>query len=165
MKLYYIRHGEPVYQPDILTPLGQRQAEAVAKRVALYGADTIYASSSGRAKLTAQPTCELLKKEMKVLDQNTSGHFGVPELVLMEQAAMYFVWKFLEIAFQAKKGIVFCGSGNNGADGIAIARLLNEKGIYTEVCKVKDVMTQDMTEITLKSAKYNPIQYHQLSLA
>jgi len=68
MLLLYIRHGDPVYSPDSLTPLGARQAEAVAKRVALYGADIIYASSSNRAKLTAQPTCELLKKEMTVLD-------------------------------------------------------------------------------------------------
>lgn len=32
-------------------------------------------------------------KEMRLLDQNTSKHFCVPELVLMEQAAMAFVRK------------------------------------------------------------------------
>ena len=32
-------------------------------------------------------------KEMKLLDQNTSSKFHVPELVLMEQAAMTFVQK------------------------------------------------------------------------
>ena len=32
-------------------------------------------------------------KEMKLLDQNTSESFHVPELVLMEQAAMGFVRK------------------------------------------------------------------------
>lgn len=31
MLLYYIRHGMPVYDPDSLTPLGERQAEAAAK--------------------------------------------------------------------------------------------------------------------------------------
>ena len=84
-------------------------------------------------------------KEMKLLDQNTSGNFKVPELVLMEQAAMHFVWRLCDILKEQKKtdcvkGIVFCGLGNNGADGIAIARLLNEKGIYTEVCEVNQLL-------------------------
>lgn len=68
MLLFYIRHGDPIYDPDSLTPLGERQAEAVAKRLSLYGIDEIYASSSNRAKQTALPTCEILKKEMNVLD-------------------------------------------------------------------------------------------------
>lgn len=68
MILYYIRHGDPIYNPDSLTPLGHEQARALAKRMALYGLDEIYASSSNRAQLTAKPTCELLKKEMTVLD-------------------------------------------------------------------------------------------------
>ncbi len=68
MLFFYIRHGDPIYIPDSLTPLGMRQAEAVAKRLALYGIDEIYASTSERAKLTAKPTCEILKKEMVELD-------------------------------------------------------------------------------------------------
>lgn len=68
MLLFYIRHGDPIYDPDSLTPLGERQAEALARRLALYGIDEIYASSSNRAMLTAKPTCELLHKEMTVLD-------------------------------------------------------------------------------------------------
>ena len=81
---------------------------------------------------------------MKLLDQNTSGYFKVPELVLMEQAAMHFVWRLCDvlketISKENVKGIVFCGVGNNGADGIAIARLLNQKGIYTEACEVNEL--------------------------
>ena len=37
MLLFLIRHGDPIYDPDSLTPLGKKQAEAVAKRLALYG--------------------------------------------------------------------------------------------------------------------------------
>ena len=89
-------------------------------------------------------------KEMKLLDQNTSGCFKVPELVLMEQAAMHFVWRLCDVLkkkiSEGKiKGIVFSGAGNNGADGIAIARLLNERGIYTEVCKVNELLTEKGT--------------------
>lgn len=74
MLFFYIRHGDPVYNPDSLTPLGKRQAEAVAKRIALYGVDRIYASTSNRAMLTAQPTCELLKKDMMLLDFCHENH-------------------------------------------------------------------------------------------
>jgi probable phosphoglycerate mutase len=74
MIFYYIRHGDPVYNPDSLTPLGSRQAEAVSKRLALYGLDRIYSSTSNRAIMTAQPTCEILKKEPVLLDFANEGH-------------------------------------------------------------------------------------------
>ena len=68
MLLLYVRHGDPIYNPDSLTPLGQRQAEAVAHRLALYGVDRVFASTSIRARETARPTCEILKKEPVLLD-------------------------------------------------------------------------------------------------
>lgn len=68
MLFFYIRHGDPVYNPDSLTPLGTRQAEALAKRLSRYGIDEIYSSTSQRAKDTAKPTCEMLKKEITELD-------------------------------------------------------------------------------------------------
>lgn len=71
-------------------------------------------------------------KEMKLLDQNTSGHFHVPELVLMEQAAMAFVQRLFLLkekdSKSAERILIVCGSGNNGADGLAIARLLMQRG-------------------------------------
>lgn len=77
-------------------------------------------------------------KEMKLLDQNTSSVFHVPELVLMEQAAMAFVQKLFLLQQQYKKRmetvLVLCGSGNNGADGLAIARLLMQADIKVCVC-------------------------------
>lgn len=68
MLLFFLRHGDPIYDPDSLTPLGTRQAEALARRLARYGLDRIYASSSTRARQTAQPTCELLKLDAEILD-------------------------------------------------------------------------------------------------
>ena len=41
MLLFYVRHGDPIYEPDQLTPLGEQQAEAVARRLALFGVDEI----------------------------------------------------------------------------------------------------------------------------
>ena len=68
MLLFYVRHGTPTYNPDELTPLGHREAEAVARRLATFGVDKIYSSTSNRAMQTAQPTCELVQKEMTLLD-------------------------------------------------------------------------------------------------
>ena len=73
MIFYYVRHGDPIYNPDSLTPLGQRQAEAVGRRLAMHGLDKIYSSPSIRAKLTATPACEMLKKDMTVLDWCDEG--------------------------------------------------------------------------------------------
>ena len=82
MLFFFLRHGDPIYDPDSLTPLGARQAEALARRLALYGVDEIYVSSSPRARQTAQPTCEILGKEPVVLDwcneKYAWGYFAVP---------------------------------------------------------------------------------------
>ncbi|MBQ2746238.1 MAG: histidine phosphatase family protein [Clostridia bacterium] len=64
MLLFYVRHGEPTYNPDQLTYLGHKQAEAVSKRLTMYGIDKIYSSPSVRAKETAEPTAKLLRKEI-----------------------------------------------------------------------------------------------------
>lgn len=68
MLFYYIRHGDPIYDPDSLTPLGHKQAKALAGRLSLHGLDKIYSSSSNRAMQTAQPTCDILKREMSICD-------------------------------------------------------------------------------------------------
>ena len=68
MLFYYVRHGDPIYNPDSLTELGKRQAEAVGRRLAMHGIDEIYASPRLRAQYTAKPTADLLRKEIKILD-------------------------------------------------------------------------------------------------
>ena len=68
MILYYVRHGDPIYNPNQLTPLGHRQAEVVAKRLAVHGINQIYCSPSNRARQTAQPLCEITKQVPTILD-------------------------------------------------------------------------------------------------
>lgn len=60
MLLFIVRHGDPIYDPDSLTPKGHLQAKALAKRFAVHGLDRIYASPLIRAQQTATPTSELL---------------------------------------------------------------------------------------------------------
>ncbi len=68
MLLYIIRHGDPIYDPDCLTPKGHLQAAAVAKRLARHGIDRIYASPMIRAQQTAQPLSELLHLPVNIED-------------------------------------------------------------------------------------------------
>lgn len=66
MLLYVIRHGDPDYKNDSLTPLGQRQAETLARRLAVNGLDRIYSSPLGRAVATAKPTSEILRLPIEI---------------------------------------------------------------------------------------------------
>lgn len=66
MLLYIIRHGDPIYNPDSLTELGKRQAEAIGKRLAVHGVDRIYSSPLIRAQQTAEPCSILTKKEVVI---------------------------------------------------------------------------------------------------
>lgn len=66
MLLFVIRHGDPVYRPDSLTPRGRMQAQALAKRFAVHGLDRIYSSPLIRAQETARPTAELLDLPVEI---------------------------------------------------------------------------------------------------
>lgn len=74
MLFYYVRHGDPIYNPDSLTELGHEQARALAKRLTVHGLDKIYASTSNRAILTASYTAEALGIEPILLDFANEGH-------------------------------------------------------------------------------------------
>lgn len=58
MILYIIRHGDPDYENDTITPFGHREAQALADWMEDVKLDRIYTSPLGRAKDTASYTCE-----------------------------------------------------------------------------------------------------------
>ena len=92
MLLFYLRHGDPIYSPDSLTPLGERQAEALGRRLSQLGLDEIYASSSNRAQLTAKPACELLRKDMTILDW-ANEHYAWQQLTLPYEGGLRWVFQ------------------------------------------------------------------------
>ncbi len=94
MLLLYIRHGNPIYDPDGLTPLGERQAEALAKRLAVFGVDRIFASTSNRAIQTAKPISEMLKKEIMLLDFCHENYAAEEFFVLTKNGE--HKWAFLD---------------------------------------------------------------------
>lgn len=68
MKLLIVRHADPDYENDTITPKGEKQAEALAERLKNCPIDHIYVSPCGRAKKTAKFTIEALKVEPAELD-------------------------------------------------------------------------------------------------
>lgn len=76
----------------------------------------------------------LSKEEMKECDRVTIEEFGVPSPVLMERAAMACVDELRESGADTERVLVVCGSGNNGGDGLCIARLLFLDGVDVDVC-------------------------------
>ena len=59
MQLIFIRHGEPDYSIDSLTPKGWREAELLGPRVAKWDVKEFYVSPLGRAQDTASPAMKL----------------------------------------------------------------------------------------------------------
>ena len=64
--------------------------------------------------------------QMRHMDRRTMEDFGVPSIVLMENAALRVVEVIAERygPLRGKRIAVVCGKGNNGGDGLAIARHL-----------------------------------------
>jgi broad specificity phosphatase PhoE len=60
MHLYLIRHADPDYGTDSLTPQGFAEARALCARLETAGLTHLYSSTAGRARLTARPVSERL---------------------------------------------------------------------------------------------------------
>jgi len=73
---------------------------------------------------------------MKQLDKNTIEIHGLPSLVLMERAALACVDVLRTEGFDLTLVVVICGPGNNGGDGLAIARLLLLSGVDVQAILV-----------------------------
>lgn len=85
MRILLIRHGEPDYEHDSLTPKGDREAKLLSDLLARDHIDHIYKSPLGRARRTASFTEEKLGMEGETLDwlQEFPGTLdinGYPEL-------------------------------------------------------------------------------------
>lgn len=66
--------------------------------------------------------------EMKKIDSYSIMEIGIPSLVLMERAALSVADAILKRWHHKNKVLILCGTGNNGADGLALLRILRERG-------------------------------------
>jgi NAD(P)H-hydrate epimerase len=65
--------------------------------------------------------------QIRAWDEYTISHEHIPSVSLMERAAAQSVQWIEENNMLSYPFIIFCGKGNNGGDGLAIARMLLEK--------------------------------------
>ena len=96
-------------------------------------------------------SCADMQKE----DREATDIFGIPSVILMENAAISAVAAAEKnFSLQNNKIVVVCGGGNNGGDGLAIARHLHLKNYDVTVFKMfKDGKLTDNAEINYNAVK------------
>ncbi len=77
--------------------------------------------------------------EMRALDRTAIEQYGIVEELLMENAgqAVYFV-VLNEFGIEGRHFLVFCGLGNNGGDGLVVARKIHSSGGTVKVVVLGD---------------------------
>src|SRR5579863_1116354 len=82
----------------------------------------------------------LTAAQMREADRLTSERYGVPSDLLMENAgaaiASYLADAYPEI--NTYRVLILCGKGNNGGDGLVVARRLRERGLSPRVLLFAD---------------------------
>ena len=86
-------------------------------------------------------------KQMQLADEDAISRVGIPGIVLMENAALKSIEKMQSLfgSIDDLRFSIVCGKGNNGGDGIAIARHLFSRNItfnlfITGVPKTQDAL-------------------------
>ena len=101
----------------------------------------------------------LAAAETREADAYTIKNEPIASIDLMERASLAFVNVFTE-HFHSKRTIhIFCGSGNNGGDGLAVARLLLQKkyNVETYLVNFKEKGSTDfMTNLERLKKVYEP---------
>ncbi|MFN3404330.1 MAG: NAD(P)H-hydrate dehydratase [Cytophagaceae bacterium] len=100
--------------------------------------------------------------QVKNLDAVTIQHQHIPSVDLMERASRVFTEWFVSRYSSERRVIIICGPGNNGGDGLAVARLLHSKKYLVEVYAFEDgkkteefVINEKRLEGKIKIAKIN----------
>jgi len=75
-------------------------------------------------------------EEMREIDRLTTERYGIPSILLMENAAhaaARVITEKLGGSVKGKSFLILCGRGNNGGDGAALARILWTQGAEVSV--------------------------------
>lgn len=80
----------------------------------------------------------LTSEQIRGIDAETIKREGIPSLTLMKRAATAFYDRFIErYPEKSISVIVIAGVGNNGGDGLVVARLLHKSGYSVKACVVE----------------------------
>lgn len=102
----------------------------------------------------------LSASQIRAADQFTIENEPVSSINLMERASAAFVEKFLKIFPEKKSVTVFCGTGNNGGDGLAVGRMLHEKGWSVTTFVLGEKGSVDFDTNLKRMEKYTVLSAH-----
>ncbi|MDA8442012.1 MAG: NAD(P)H-hydrate epimerase, partial [Peptococcaceae bacterium] len=85
--------------------------------------------------------------QMAKIEQVAIGEYGIPSIVLMENAALGLLdaAEELLLELEGKKVVILAGKGNNGGDGLALGRHLVNRGVEVKLflCAEADELKGD----------------------
>jgi len=88
-------------------------------------------------------------KQIREIDRVAIKDYGIPSISLMTKASEHIAKAALEHIPAGGSAVAFCGTGNNGGDGIGAAAFLLQKGIPVRVFIIGDInnLTPDTAEM------------------
>lgn len=87
-------------------------------------------------------------EEMQKIDALTINEIGIPGLVLMERAALAVTEELVK-GFGAGNILVVVEGGNNGGDGLAVARMLISKGYQVDIYHI-EALSKESDSFTIQ---------------
>ncbi|MCL4153157.1 UNVERIFIED_CONTAM: hypothetical protein GTU68_027605, partial [Idotea baltica] len=72
----------------------------------------------------------LTRAGVRELDRLAIEEFGIPGVVLMENAGRALSEAIRESVPELRRALILCGGGNNGGDGYVVARYLADHGVH-----------------------------------
>lgn len=101
---------------------------------------TLLAAMPVHRDVPGSPDARISRAQARELDRRAIEELGIPAIVLMENAGRAAALEALRILGPAPAVaaavLVLCGPGNNGGDGLVVARTLTNRGVGAEVCFV-----------------------------
>lgn len=96
----------------------------------------------------------LLASQIREADAYTIAHEPIASIDLMERASKAFVGWFVNHFPDRNKSIaIYCGTGNNGGDGVAIARMLYDHGYEALSVKIARFSSRSTDEFDKNLAR------------
>ncbi len=107
----------------------------------------------------------LTSSQIREADAYTIAHEPIASIDLMERASKAFVGWFINHFPDKKQSVsVYCGTGNNGGDGLAIARILDEhqyKNLGVKIARFTDKATDDFN-VNLKRVQQTGVKISEI---
>lgn len=100
-------------------------------------------------------------EQIRAADAYTIRQEPIASIELMERASEAFTQRFLELYPAPGPVMIICGTGNNGGDGLAVARLLKQQGHATHVWIAGDP-EQGSTDFKVNWSRFRENGQYQL---